>query len=49
MCIGVAPFGMLHLGLLANWLGAPLALGIVAVEGLLALAVVWFFWWRSRW
>jgi len=49
VCIGVAPFGMLHLGLLANWLGAPLALGIIAVEGLLALAVVWFFWLRSRW
>jgi MFS family permease len=37
VCIGVNPLGMLHVGFLAEWLGAALALQVIAVEGLLAL------------
>lgn len=39
MAIGTGPIGILHLGLLANWLGAPTAVTIIAVEGLVAIAV----------
>jgi len=42
MCIGMAPIGFLHIGLLANWLGAPTAIAILAAEGLVAL------WWVLR-
>ena len=38
--IGSGPIGFAHLGLLAAWVGAPAACTIVAVEGLVALAVV---------
>lgn len=42
VCIGTAPLGFLHLGLLADWLGAPTACAITATEGVLAmLFVVW--------
>ena len=37
--IGTGPIGFAHLGLLAAWLGAPAACTIVALEGLVALAV----------
>ena len=40
VCIGVSPVGYLQLGLLADWLGASAAVTIVAVEGLLAMALV---------
>jgi len=40
MCIGAGPIGLLHVGLLADWLGAPTAVAVIAVEGLLALAAV---------
>ncbi len=40
MAIGTGPIGILHVGLLANWLGAPTAVTIIAVEGLVALVVV---------
>lgn len=39
ICIGMAPVGIIHLGLMAEWLGAPTALMVMAVEGMLALAV----------
>jgi MFS family permease len=42
MCIGMAPIGFLHVGLLANWLGAPTAIAVLAAEGLVAL------WWVLR-
>ncbi len=42
MCIGMAPIGFLHIGLLANWLGAPSAIAVLATEGLVAL------WWVLR-
>jgi MFS family permease len=44
MCIGMAPIGFLHIGLLADWLGAPTAIAVLAAEGLVAL------WWvLHRW
>jgi hypothetical protein len=44
VCIGAAPLGFLHIGLLADWLGAVAAATIVGIEGLLALIVVWVLW-----
>ena len=44
VAIGAGPIGMLHVGLLANWLGAAHAVALIALEGLVALAlavVVW--------
>jgi predicted MFS family arabinose efflux permease len=42
VCIGTAPLGFLHIGLLADWLGVSLACTITAIEGILAmLFVVW--------
>ena len=42
VCIGTAPLGFLHIGLLADWLGTPLACSITAVEGVIAMLwVVW--------
>ncbi|MSP67112.1 MAG: MFS transporter [Alphaproteobacteria bacterium] len=42
VCIGTGPIGFAHLGLLAHWLGAPAALAVMVVEGLLFLAVCFF-------
>jgi MFS family permease len=42
--IGAGPLGMLQVGLLADWLGAPMAVALIAGQGLIALAltvVVW--------
>ncbi len=44
VCIGTAPLGFLHIGLLADWLGAPLACAITAAEGLTALFCVLWIW-----
>ena len=44
VCIGTAPLGFLHIGLLADWVGAPLATTITAIEGLVAMG--WVLW---RW
>jgi predicted MFS family arabinose efflux permease len=47
--IGAGQFcGMLHLGWLADWLGAAAAVQIAALEGLLALAVVTMTWPEMR-
>lgn len=43
-CIGAGPIGVLHVGLLAEWIGAHHAVTIIAVEGLIALAVSVFVW-----
>lgn len=43
-CIGTGPVGMLHVGLLAEWLGAHVAVSIIAAEGLLALGVAALVW-----
>lgn len=44
LCIGMAPIGIIHLGLMAEWLSAPTALIVMACEGLLALAAAAVFW-----
>ena len=44
VCIGTGPIGLLHIGLLAEWLGAPVAVAISASEGLLALALASWYW-----
>jgi MFS family permease len=46
VCIGIGPIGFVHLGLLANAIGAPWATVTTGVEGLLALALGWR-WWRA--
>jgi len=46
MCIGTAPIGFIHLGLLADVIGAPHATALIGVEGLLALALTRR-WWRA--
>lgn len=46
VCIGTAPIGFLHLGLLADWLGAPYATALIGVEGLLAILLTRR-WWRT--
>ena len=40
--------GMLHVGLLADWLGAAAAVQLMAAEGLLALAVTVLLWPEMR-
>lgn len=42
--IGTCPIGMLHVGLLADQFGAGIAVVIMAIEGLIALSLVAFFW-----
>jgi MFS family permease len=50
VAIGAGPLGMLHLGWLADWLGAAAAVQVMAVEGLIALALTALIWpetWRA--
>jgi len=43
VCIGFGPLGVLHTGFMADWLGADVAIGIIAIEGLIiALLCLWF-------
>ena len=44
LCIGAGPIGLLHVGLLAEWLGAARAVPIIAMEGLAALAIAVLAW-----
>ena len=44
VCIGVGPVGFLHIGLLADGVGAPLACVLSGLEGLLALALTRRYW-----
>ncbi|HZD25605.1 MAG TPA: MFS transporter [Alphaproteobacteria bacterium] len=44
VCIGTAPIGFAHIGLLADWLGAPAALLVMGAEGLAALFAAWLAW-----
>lgn len=46
VCIGLGLLGFLHIGLLADWIGAPAATALVGAQGLVALAVTWR-WWRA--
>jgi predicted MFS family arabinose efflux permease len=41
MCIGASPLGFLLVGALAERLGAPWAISVCAVSGLLAVALTW--------
>ncbi len=42
VCIGTGPIGVLHVGFLADWLGAATAVSIIASEGIIALAAIFF-------
>jgi MFS family permease len=44
VAIGAGPIGMLHVGLLADWLGAAPAVALIALEGLCALALAALVW-----
>jgi MFS family permease len=44
VAIGAGPIGMLHVGLLADWLGAANAVALIALEGLAALALAALVW-----
>ncbi len=44
VCIGSGPLGFLHVGLLADWFGASTAITVIAVEGLVALAIAHRVW-----
>ena len=46
LCIGSGLVGFLHLGIMAELIGAPLATVLSACEGLLVLALTWR-WWRQ--
>ena len=46
VCIGSAPIGFLHLGLLADQIGAPYATALIAAEGLIAILLTRR-WWRT--
>ena len=42
--IGTGPIGILHVGALANWLGAANAITIISVEGMIALLITALVW-----
>ena len=44
LCIGAGPIGLLHIGLLAEWLGAPRAVAATAIEGLVVLGTALMVW-----
>ncbi len=44
LCIGAGPIGLLHVGLLAEWLGASRAVAISAMGGLVALTIAVLAW-----
>ena len=44
MCIGVSPLGFLAVGLLGEWLGAPLAAVICALFGFACFLISWPLW-----
>jgi len=48
VCIGSGPIGMLHVGLLASWLGAPTALAVMGTEGVVAIGVTMWIWKEVR-
>ena len=43
-CIGAGPLGMLHTGAMAEWLGADIAIGVIAMEGLVGIALCLWMW-----
>jgi MFS family permease len=44
VCIGVGPIGFVHLGLMADAIGASWATVVTGVEGLVVLALTWRWW-----
>ena len=48
ICIGAGPLGFMHLGLLAEWLGAEAAVATIAVEGLVMLVLALIVWPEAR-
>lgn len=42
--IGIGPVGILNIGLMARWFGAPSAVTIVSIEGLVGLLIAAFVW-----
>ena len=42
--IGMGPIGILHVGALANWLGAANAITIISIEGMIALLITALIW-----
>ncbi|MCO6415039.1 MFS transporter [Siccirubricoccus sp. KC 17139] len=44
LCIGLGPIGFLHIGMLADWVGAAMACVATGLEGLLALALTRRLW-----
>jgi len=44
VCIGLGPIGFLHIGWLADWLGAAEAIMLVGAEGVVGFAVCYWIW-----
>jgi predicted MFS family arabinose efflux permease len=44
VCIGLGPLGFLHLGLMADWIGAPHATALIGLEGIVVLAATHRLW-----
>lgn len=50
VCIGMGPIGMIHVGYLADLIGAAMAVLTIALEGLIALGLIAWLWpelWRG--
>jgi MFS family permease len=48
VAIGSAPVGMLYVGVLADWLGAAIAVALLAIQGLIALGLAVWYWPEMR-
>ena len=48
VAIGAGPIGMLYVGVLADWLGAPAAVALIALQGLIALGLTAWYWPEMR-
>lgn len=48
VCIGVGPIGFMHIGVLADLVGAPVTAIVTGLDGLVALALTYRFW-RPLW
>jgi MFS family permease len=48
ICIGVGIVGVVNVGVMAEWLGAPVAVRVMAIEGILAMMAIGIGW-RVMW